>query len=184
MMEVPWKGRRGSRSGGGWLISETTCRRENCQGRKRKTELKVSHKKHRPHIKVGRMRKKNIYLYSVDFLGLSLVLYPAVQIYHCMLQRNRYIIVCYNETDISLYATTKQIYHCMLQRNRYIIVCYNETDISLYATTKQIYISLLICAQNLTTTSHSMYMVSSFRPEKTQFHVSKHIFTKALRRDQ
>ena len=27
------------RSGGGWITSRTTCRRENCQGRKHKTEF-------------------------------------------------------------------------------------------------------------------------------------------------
>ena len=38
-----WKcrGKEGEedRSGGGWIISGTNCRRENCQGRKRKTGL-------------------------------------------------------------------------------------------------------------------------------------------------
>ena len=28
-----------NRSGGGWITSKTTCRRENCQGRMRKTGL-------------------------------------------------------------------------------------------------------------------------------------------------
>ena len=32
------------------MTSRTTCRRDNCRGRK----LKASHKKHRPHIKVGK----------------------------------------------------------------------------------------------------------------------------------
>ena len=41
-MEVPGKRRRGGeedQSGGGWIASGTTCRRENCQGRMRKTRL-------------------------------------------------------------------------------------------------------------------------------------------------
>ena len=42
------------RSQCGWTTSGMTCRRENCKGRKRKTELNYSHKKHRPHIKAGK----------------------------------------------------------------------------------------------------------------------------------
>ena len=39
-MEVPGKRRTSEdRSGGGWIASGTTCRRENCQGRTRKTGL-------------------------------------------------------------------------------------------------------------------------------------------------
>ena len=33
------KKERNDRSGGGWITSGTTCRRENCQERKRKTEF-------------------------------------------------------------------------------------------------------------------------------------------------
>ena len=38
VMEVPGK-REEARSGGGWITSRTTSRRENCQGRKRKTGI-------------------------------------------------------------------------------------------------------------------------------------------------
>ena len=38
VMEEPGERRR-DRSGGGWITSGTTCRWENCQGRKRKTEF-------------------------------------------------------------------------------------------------------------------------------------------------
>ena len=39
----------------GWITSETTCWRENCQGGSaRPSSMEASHKKHRPHIKVGK----------------------------------------------------------------------------------------------------------------------------------
>ena len=38
-MEVPGNRRRGRTSGGGWIASGMTCRRGNCQGRRRKPEL-------------------------------------------------------------------------------------------------------------------------------------------------
>ena len=44
-LEVPGKGEE-DRSGGGWITSRKTCRRENCQGRKRKTEFNDSLKTH------------------------------------------------------------------------------------------------------------------------------------------
>ena len=44
-MEVPGKEGGEDRSGGGWITSGTTSRRDNYQGRKRKT--------HRPHIGVN-----------------------------------------------------------------------------------------------------------------------------------
>ena len=43
-------------SGGGWIAPGTTCQRENCQGRTRKTGLNP--KTHRPHIKVGKDEEK------------------------------------------------------------------------------------------------------------------------------
>ena len=39
VMEVPGKEGEEDPSGVGWLTSGTTCRRENCQGRKLKTEF-------------------------------------------------------------------------------------------------------------------------------------------------
>ena len=39
VMEVPGKEEGKDQSGGGWIASGTTCRRENCQGRTRKTVL-------------------------------------------------------------------------------------------------------------------------------------------------
>ena len=36
MMDVPGKEGEEDRSGSGWITSGTTCRRDNCQGRKRK----------------------------------------------------------------------------------------------------------------------------------------------------
>ena len=39
VMEVPGKRKTGRQSGGGWIASGTTCRRENCQGRTHKTGL-------------------------------------------------------------------------------------------------------------------------------------------------
>ena len=44
-LEVPGKGEE-DQSGGGWITSRKTCRRENCQGRKRKTEFNDSLKTH------------------------------------------------------------------------------------------------------------------------------------------
>ena len=41
-MEVPGKEGGEDQSGGGWITSGTTCRRENCQVRKRKTRISVS----------------------------------------------------------------------------------------------------------------------------------------------
>ena len=38
-MEVPEKKGEEDRSGGSWITSGRSCRRENCQGRKRKTEF-------------------------------------------------------------------------------------------------------------------------------------------------
>ena len=38
-MEVPGKEGGEDRTGGGWITSSTNCRRENCQGRKRKIGL-------------------------------------------------------------------------------------------------------------------------------------------------
>ena len=38
-MEVPGKEGEEDQSGGGWIASGTTCQRENCQGRTRKTGL-------------------------------------------------------------------------------------------------------------------------------------------------
>ena len=38
-MEVPGKVGEEDQSGGGWIASGTTCRRDNCQGRTRKTGL-------------------------------------------------------------------------------------------------------------------------------------------------
>ena len=39
VMEVPGKRREEDQSGSGRITSRTNCRRENCQGRKRKTEF-------------------------------------------------------------------------------------------------------------------------------------------------
>ncbi len=39
VMEVPGKEGEEDQSGGGWITSRTTCWRENCQGRTRKTGL-------------------------------------------------------------------------------------------------------------------------------------------------
>ena len=39
VMEVPGKEGEEGQSAGGWLISRNTRRRENCQGRKNKTEF-------------------------------------------------------------------------------------------------------------------------------------------------
>ena len=53
-MEVPGEE---DQSEGGWIASGTTCRRENCQGRTRKTGLnggEASHKTHRPPHKSGK----------------------------------------------------------------------------------------------------------------------------------
>ena len=56
VMEVPRKEGEEDQSGGGWITSGTTCWRYNCQGRKRKIEfnggVSISHKTHRPYIKV------------------------------------------------------------------------------------------------------------------------------------
>ena len=40
-MEVPGENGEKDRSGGGWTTPGTTCRRDNCQGRPRKTGLNV-----------------------------------------------------------------------------------------------------------------------------------------------
>ena len=39
VMEVPGKEGEEDQSGGGWITPGMTCRRTNCQGRKRKTGL-------------------------------------------------------------------------------------------------------------------------------------------------
>ena len=52
VMQVPGKEGEEDRSADG--STRMTCRKDTCQGRKRKIELEASHKKHRPHIKVGK----------------------------------------------------------------------------------------------------------------------------------
>ena len=39
LIDVPGKEGEEHQRGGGWITSRTTCRRENCQGRKLKTEF-------------------------------------------------------------------------------------------------------------------------------------------------
>ena len=41
-MEVPEKEAEEDRSGCGWITSRTTCRKENCQGRKRNRHTEIN----------------------------------------------------------------------------------------------------------------------------------------------
>ena len=58
VMEAPGKRMRGRPKWGGWISSRTTClsRRERVVrgGSARPSSMEASHKKHQPHVKVGK----------------------------------------------------------------------------------------------------------------------------------
>ena len=63
-MEVPGKEGEKDQRRGGWIASRTTCRRDNCQGRTRKTGHNGG-VTHRPHIKVGKEAEEEVGKFKV-----------------------------------------------------------------------------------------------------------------------